>query len=434
MSSSEAVNIQDQFKELRKYYDQSIFEFNLISTILLFVYMPIGFALLVLRLVLFIIINVCIRFVPKLKTNGFFLKLSLFSLGLFVDANEEQPTVSSSTPYSLKLFISNYISCLDYYAIKSKVTNLNYCDNSTNRSLTPSQTTAFQKTFSNFILNTFQTIMFKDELDMSKASNYPLLIFPESLPTNGKYGLLKFSNKHFEMNNSIKADIKPVCVNVSRPILPFSINYIYSNDFVNILLCLFAPITVYKINILNAICKHDNETSEEFAKRVQNLIASKLHIKSSDLEHEQLKQVFTNYQRNLQLQRQTRPVVMNRARSSNSLSFSDISRLALQIKDILPDVSFETIQRHVQQSSSVDIDTIIASILDSNEADSSINTSNQNESLQQVGTSLNSQSSSSSLKQNTSTSSLSNKMKSYEEKKFDLLNEARKRYLAKNPL
>jgi hypothetical protein len=236
------------------------------------------------------------------------------------------------------------------------------------------------------------------------------------------------------MNNSIKAEIKPVCLNISRPILPFSVNYLYSNDFANIFLCLFAPITVYRINILNSISKHENETSEEFAKRIQNLIASKLGIKSSDLEHEQLKQVFTNYQRNLQHQRQARPSSINRARSSNSLSFSDISRLALQIKDILPDVSFETIQRHVQQSSSVDIDTIIASILDSNEADSSINTSNQNESLQQVGTSLNSQSSSSSLKQNTSTSSLSNKMKSYEEKKFDLINEARKRYLSKNPL
>ena len=49
---------------------------------------------------------------------------------------------------------------------------------------------------------------------------------------------------------------------------------------------------------------------------------------------------------------------------NNSMSFSDISKLALQIKDILPHASYELIQRHIYAAPTLDIDTVLASILD----------------------------------------------------------------------
>ena len=191
---------------------------------------------------------------------------------------------------------------------------------------------------------------------------------------------------------------------------------------------------------MNEVNRNENETSEQFAQRIQTLIGNELKLKCTDITYESLKQTFKNYKQYLEQQTRLRNQETNSASGggsrrrhghrgqseTSSVSFSDISRVALQIKDILPDVSFETIKQHINLTASLDIDTVIASILDSNSFESTTNNNKNNTtdpatvaSSGQTGTSQKSN-----FKNN-------NSYISYEERKFTLLNEARQRYLAK---
>lgn len=124
------------------------------------------------------------------------------------------------------------------------------------------------------------------------------------------------------------------------------------------------------------------------------------------------------------------------------MSFNDTSRLALQIKDILPHASYELIQRHITAAPTLDIDTVLASILDDErlhedneeQAATALRSSMSSPILQSVN--FDSNPKSTDLKTSPSTTTPKKqpiRPKSYEERKFDLLNEARRRYLLKNP-
>jgi hypothetical protein len=121
------------------------------------------------------------------------------------------------------------------------------------------------------------------------------------------------------------------------------------------------------------------------------------------------------------------------------MSFADISRLALQVREILPDASYETIQHHIRHSSTLDIDTVIASILDAGaEQPTASSTSESSQSAAAAAYArtnstpqLSHQPPSGRVLQTSKSVGGRLSHKSYEEKKFELLNETRKRYLAK---
>jgi hypothetical protein len=134
--------------------------------------------------------------------------------------------------------------------------------------------------------------------------------------------------------------------------------------------------------------------------------------------------------------------------SRSKMSFTDTSKLALQIKDILPNASYELIQRHIQAAPTLDIDTVLASILDdeqlnAEEEDSASNSNNNlgdllNSRAASFAASTSTSSNSSPLhhggtKSTSALRSATNRFKSYEERKFELLNDARRRFLSKNP-
>ncbi|CAF0825988.1 unnamed protein product [Brachionus calyciflorus] len=112
---------------------------------------------------------------------------------------------------------------------------------------------------------------------------------------------------------------------------------------------------------------------------------------------------------------------------NHSVGVSDVCKLAMQIKDILPDVSFETIKYHINSSSTLDIDTVLASILDADSQESSLLRSQSSP----VTVTSSPKPVISSSKASVFESKKPNKYKTYEERKFDLINEARKRYLSR---
>lgn len=126
------------------------------------------------------------------------------------------------------------------------------------------------------------------------------------------------------------------------------------------------------------------------------------------------------------------------------MSFSDISKLALQIKDILPHASYDLIQRHIHAAPTLDIDTVLASILDDDgqqatsaagTEEAPIKSSISSPVLGDHSTKQPIHSSKSALFVGVSSQNQAKKsFRSYEERKFELLNDARRRFLLKNAI
>ena len=424
----------NNYRFISNYFDKQLFQFDILSVLGLILYFPLGSLLLLLRVSLIIFLNLMLHLKPNLRVNYLFIQLTCLCMGMHTRVNDE--VLAKENDSHLKILISNHVSCLDFFSIK---TLYNKCNAATshmhsNRSLDASlnrQPRSLTGYFENIFCNIFHNASLVPNEDSSKnKSNYPLVYFPELMATNGRHGLLRFDVKPFDLDVADSHLVyTPTCIRVRRPFIPLSVNYMYSNNFTNIVFTLFAPVTLYDIFPLKSERKGPSETSEQFAERIRGLISEKLGLNLlTDMNCNNFQLIWSSYHAERK-QAAAAAANVSRARinavnSSNySMSFEDISRLALQIKEILPDVSYEVIQSHIRNSSTLDIDTVIASILD---ASTSLiaSTSSSSPSNQQPVT----QRSPQPVKE----FNRKNSFKNYEERKFDLINEARKRYLAKN--
>ncbi len=421
------TDLKEKYENACNFYDTKFYDLNLISFLKLVVYIPFGVLLLFARFLILNVLYLLVNIMPSLQFNKIFIRIVCLTLGIFTSHSNRNKSINNNS-----IYVCNHVTSLDYIAIKSIINASSYQDSNNNNNARDS-----------LLLMFFKNILQINNLEKINQS----IFFPELTTTNGAYGLLKFSTQPFDLiNQDSSYSCVPVCVRVNRStstLIPFKLNYIHWNELTHILIGLFVPYTHYDLVLLNEVNRNENETSEQFAQRIQTLIGSELKLKCTDITYESLKQTFKNYKQYLEQQNRLRNQEINSAgggggrrrnvhRSqpeTSSVSFSDISRVALQIKDILPDVSFETIKQHINLTASLDIDTVIASILDSNSFESTTTTNNNNKNnTTDSATAASSGQTRTSQKSNFKNN---NSYISYEERKFTLLNEARQRYLAK---
>ncbi|RNA35589.1 ancient ubiquitous 1 [Brachionus plicatilis] len=382
------------YSQLVNFYDRSFILSNnrLLSTSLFVLYLPIGLALLIIRFVLLLLLYTVATAVPSLNTNPKFINLVSLVLGIFTQTD----SVTSTKDFirSEQIFVSNHITCFDHISIKSllnKIYSVESADYLNKESF-------------------FLAQILKQSISAKKIDSFSkqILYFPEKLATNGTFKLLKFD---FGCIKDSPMDIKPICLRCSRP-FPFStlsVNPIESNQLINLILFLFSPVTIFKVDFsLEKQSRQSDEPIERFAQKVGQSIASKLGLNLCDFDSQDFESVWNQHQ--------------NQAEAKNDQN----GRLALQIKQILPDVTIETIEQHIRLSSSLDIDTVMASILDSDSQESSLLRSESTPVVNQPRLVL------PSSKSNIFPTRKERKNISFEERKFELVNEARKRYLSRD--
>lgn len=190
----------------------------------------------------------------------------------------------------------------------------------------------------------------------------PLLIFPEEGTTNGRAALLKFSSWPFTLTESVQ----PVALRVSRPLL--SLSTVESSWLSDLLWTFFAPCTVYHVSWLPPVSRQDGESSQEFANKVQELLAIELGLvstkftKADKVEH-------------IKRKRHSVPQTSTSATSGSvglgfmaqSLGPDDhrIAKMAQQVKDVLPHVPITVIARDLAKTNCVD--TTITNLLENRE-------------------------------------------------------------------
>ncbi|NXS29051.1 AUP1 protein, partial [Pomatostomus ruficeps] len=190
--------------------------------------------------------------------------------------------------------------------------------------------------------------------------NPPLLLFPEEAPTNGRAGLLRFSSWPF----SILDEVQPVALQVRRPLVAVSVAD--SSWITELLWTFFVPFTVYQVRWMPSVPRRADERSEDFALRVQELLAMELGVVST------------------RITAADRTEHMKRLRHTSRLPFGPgggpggswvppslpggapedvrVVAMAQQVKEVLPHVPLDVIRTDLVQTNCVD--TTIANLLE----------------------------------------------------------------------
>lgn len=189
----------------------------------------------------------------------------------------------------------------------------------------------------------------------------PLLLFPEEDTTNGRAGLLKFISWPF----SLTEPIQPVALRVSRPFIALSIPE--SSWLVELMWTFFVPFTVYYVSWLPPVSRQDGESSQEFADKVQELLASELGLVSTKITK-------ADKAEHIKRKRHIVPQTTTSVRPASiglgfiqSLGTDDrrISKMAQQVKDVLPHVPLNVITKDLAKTNCVD--TTITNLLENKE-------------------------------------------------------------------
>nr|CDQ04745.1 Bm4080 [Brugia malayi] len=110
-----------------------------------------------------------------------------------------------------------------------------------------------------------------------EKNTLPLLTFPEGAMTSGSTGLLKFSTWPFEVSDSVQ----PVLISIYRPFFGnIAVSVLGGAWWQDVFYFLFVPFTVMKVQffIPSSESNKPSETTEEFTKRVADIMAAKLGI------------------------------------------------------------------------------------------------------------------------------------------------------------
>lgn len=100
-----------------------------------------------------------------------------------------------------------------------------------------------------------------------------ILLFPEATVTDGS-GLLRFEKMAFSLN----ARVVVVTVQYDRPFRWLHPSALREKLIVQCFLEMFQPWTVARLEVLGVETRHDDETPEQFARRIQQRIADALQI------------------------------------------------------------------------------------------------------------------------------------------------------------
>ncbi|NWI52262.1 AUP1 protein, partial [Calyptomena viridis] len=199
----------------------------------------------------------------------------------------------------------------------------------------------------------------------SHRGNPPLLLFPEEAATNGRAGLLRFSSWPF----SILDVVQPVALQVRRPLVAVSVAD--SSWVTELLWTFFVPFTVYQVRWMPSVPRQADEPSEDFALRVQELLAMELGVVSTRItaadRSEHMKRLRHTSRLPFAPGGSSSQRLAARPRVPPSLPGGapvdlQIVAMAQQVKEVLPHVPLEVIRTDLAQTNCVD--TTIANLVE----------------------------------------------------------------------
>ncbi|XP_015238856.1 PREDICTED: ancient ubiquitous protein 1 [Cyprinodon variegatus] len=330
-------------------FDFRRFPKDTVALLLLLIYCPVGICLMLIRIFIGVHVFLVSSAIPESFVRRFVVRIMCSVLGMHV--RQRNPR---SRDKNTKLYVCNHVTEFDHNII-----NL----------LTPFNTpqlegsTGFMCWARGFMeihsASGREAIEESLQRYCSTEGVPPLLIFPEEDTTNGRVGLLKFSSWPFSLTDSIQ----PLALRVSRPLI--SLSTVESSWLTDLLWTFFAPFTVYHVSWLPTVSRQDGESAQEFANKVQELLAIELGVVSTKITK-------ADKAEHIKRKRHSAPQTSTRATPGSiglgfmaqSLGPDDhrITRMVQQVKDVLPHVPINVITRDLAQTNCVD--TTITNLLE----------------------------------------------------------------------
>ncbi|XP_063472661.1 lipid droplet-regulating VLDL assembly factor AUP1 isoform X1 [Symphalangus syndactylus] len=301
----------------------------------LLLYAPVGFCLLVLRLFLGIHVFLVSCALPDSVLRRFVVRTMCAVLGLV--ARQED---SGLRDHSVRVLISNHVTPFDHNIVNLLTTCSTPLLNS------PPSFVCWSRGFMEMNGRGELVESLKRFCASTRLPPTPLLLFPEEEATNGREGLLRFSSWPF----SIQDVVQPLTLQVQRPLVSVTVS---DASWVSELLwSLFVPFTVYQVRWLRPVHRQLGETNEEFALRVQQLVAKELGQTGTRL---------TPADKAEHMKRQRHPRLRPQSAqpsfppSPGPSPDVQLATLAQRVKEVLPHVPLGVIQRDLAKTGCVDL-------------------------------------------------------------------------------
>ncbi|XP_037117467.1 lipid droplet-regulating VLDL assembly factor AUP1 [Syngnathus acus] len=308
--------------------------------LLLVIYFPVGICLMLLRIFIGVHVFLVSCALPESFLRRFIVRIMCSVLGMHV--RQQNPR---SRDKNTKLYICNHVTEFDHNII-----NL----------LTPCCTPQFEGS-TGFVCWARGFMEVHSALGRgaigeslqrycSTEGASPLLLLPEEDTTNGRAGLLKFSSWPFSLTDSIQ----PVALRVARPLIALSTPE--SSWLTELLWTFFSPVTVYHVSWLPSVSREDGESSQEFANKVQELLACELGLVTTKITKADKAEHIKRKRHALpQTSQSLRPASIGLGFTAQGTDEPRIAQMAQQVKDVLPHVPLSVITKDLAKTSCVNV-------------------------------------------------------------------------------
>lgn len=327
---------------------QRLPEKSFLPWLFLLIYTPFGLCLLLLRLFIGIHVFLISCALPDSLIRRFIVRVMSSVLGLLVKQNDPR-----LIERSVKVYICNHITPFDHNVVN----------------LLTSCSTPMLGGLPSFVcwargFMEIAGVARKSELAetlnqyTSQESSVPLLLFPEEETTNGRIGLLKFCCWPF----TVADIIQPVALFVKRPFLSETVAD--SSWIAELLWIFFMPFTVYQVRWLPAVSKNAEESHDQFADRVQKILAEELGVvPTSFTAADKAEYVKRMRHIHLALSATVRDQSSGTRSQTSSVGFDSrssskentrIAKMAEQVMEVLPHVPLSVVKAELVKTNCID--------------------------------------------------------------------------------
>jgi len=248
-----------------------------------FFYVPFGFVLLVVRLLLWTLLMLYLLVNPRTRIVGpLLLKLSTGIISIY---NGKEHLPREDDPDAARVIVCNHVSDFDPFPIWLTVPNFHTLV-AVHISKIPLVGRAYAALHAIYVDPAKKDSVREVVVDVLKKSKYPVLVYPEGGLTSGKAGLLLYHKFVFSLNYKVL----PIAMRVRDP-WPIDLDYMNSSWAKNFFWFLFVPFHVYELNFLPAQEQHQNESDGDFANRIAKQTADFLGIEATHHSYSQKKEL-----------------------------------------------------------------------------------------------------------------------------------------------
>nr|CAI5849178.1 unnamed protein product [Callosobruchus analis] len=405
--------------EIKHLFKYSRFPDGDVGRILFFLYIPLGIIILLLRIIVLFCAMLLSYVIPEtVPFRKFINKITCMALGIAVTV--ENPKAKEN----VGVFVSNNLSVFDHVAVQN-VTNAVMANENALEQIVK---------FNNFDFGSLSELgRFKENVQKFIVENKtPAFFAPEEKPTNGKC-LLKFKTYPFQLSTKVQ----PICIQIERPFFNISVTVLGSSYTYDALFFMFSPITNYKIRFLDAVdrrCLSDEEFAEDVRQKIGACLKAELVSYTASDVTEWEKRTLVEMQSSLQHRRTASTTARRPVRTLNPR----LQRMTMQIREVLPHVPYNVIYNDLCHTESVD--NTITNILEgriqftpesigaSSDTISSSSTS-KGHTVSPIDSQISSNTAAASFPK-----SAAERTRSFQERKMQLIANARRRYIEKHNL